>query len=198
MTQRVGLFFFWIWLKRLEPSFEYDSKKWAFFSESDSKNWTFFSNVTQRIEPLFEYDSENLNFCQINTTQSQRIELSFFFSIRLNELNTFFLHVIHVFKWFKDFFWKNFSKNWIFIWLKEWYLTQRLETYVFGIWFKELDLFLWLADLKFFFFKNYDAKIFFEKYDSKNWTFFCFEKMTQRIEPFFFWFSVKNWAFFSF
>ena len=182
MTQRVGLFFFWIWLKRLEPSFEYDSKNWTFFSQCVSKNWTFFSNVTLRIEPLFEYDSENLNFCQINTTQSQRIELSFFFSIRLNELNTF-LHVIHVFKWFKDIFWKNFSKNWIFIWLKEWYLTQRLEIYVFEIWFKELDFFFWsLADLKLFFQKLWRKELNLLLFDSKNWTLFC---MTQRIEPFF-------------
>ena len=91
---------------------------------------------------------------------------------------------------------KNFSKNWFFIWLKEWYLTQRLEIYVFETWFKELDFFFWwLADLKLFFFQKLWRKelhlfcmtqrIEFFLYDAKNWTFF-------------FWFAVKNWAFFFF
>ena len=211
--------------QRLEPSFEYDSKKWAFFFEHYSKNRTLFLRrrkelnlfliLTQRIDLFSQFDSKNWTFF-LNLTQRifffqmwlkelnlflnmiQRIEFlsdmydsksknrTFFFSIRLNESNIFFC----MWFMFSRFFWvKNFSKNWIFIWLKEWYLTQRLEIYVFEIWFKELDLFfLWLAD--FFFSKIMTQKIF-EKYDSKNWTLFVWLKelnpfcMTQRIEPFF-------------
>ena len=160
-------------------------------------------DVTQRIEPLFEYDSKNWIFVRYIRLKVK--ESNLFFSIRLNESNTFFFCMWLMFSfdlknWF--FFCKKFSKNWFFVWLKEWYLTQRLEVYVFEIWFKELDFFFfwWLADLNFF--KNYDAKIFFEKYDSKNWTFFVLKKWLKELNLFvwlkesnpFFNVTRKNWT----
>ena len=157
-----------------------DSKNWIFFSKCDSKNWTFFQlwlqqlnlflNMIQRIEFLSDiFDSKSKN-------------RTFFFQYDSTNW-TPFLHVTHVFIWFKEliFFLKNFSKNWFFIWLREWYLTQRLETYDFqNLISKNWTFFFWwLADLKFFFFKNYDAKNF-------------LKNMTQRIEPFFLWLKELN------
>ena len=154
------------------------------------KELNLFSNVTQRIEPLFEYDSENLNFCQINTTQSQRIELSFFQYDSTN-WTLFFLHVIHVFKWFKDFFLEKFLKELIF------HMTQRMvpDAKTWNLCFWNLIqrigpfFFWWLADLKLFFQKLWrkELNLFFQKVwlkelNSKNF--------------FFFWFAAKNWVFF--
>ena len=182
--------YFFTWLKELN-----------FFSQFDSKSWVF-SNMTQRIEPLFEYDSKNWIF--VRYIRLKGIEPSFFL-VRINESNTF-LHVTHVFKWFKElifFFWK---------------ISQRIDFSYYsqnGTWRKDLKFmflkfdsknwifFWWLADLKLFLKKEIMAKrIFFEKYDSKNWTlFFCMtqrieplKNTTQRIEPFLY--ESKNWTLF--
>ena len=162
--ERVGLFFFeydsktwtfvWVWLKEVSLFFWTWLKESTLFLKMTQRIEPFFLNVSQRMEPFFKCDSKNwtsfwiwfreLNLCQIYTTQSQRIELSFFFSIRLNELNIF-LHVIHVFKWFKDFFLGKIS--------------QRID---FSYDSKNGT---WRKDLKFMFLKL----------DSKNWTLFFFD-----------------------
>ena len=160
--------------------------------------------MTQRIEPFFNCDSntwtsfwiwfEELNFCQIFSTQSQRIEPPFFFNTTQRIEHLFFLHVTHVFIWFKElifFFWKisqriDFSYD-----SKNGTWRRDLKFMFFKIWFKELDFF-YDSQTWSFFFKNYDAKNF-------------LKNMTERIEPFFvwlkelnffFWFAAKNWVFF--
>ena len=189
---------------RIEPLFKNHFSIWlkVLNSLNDSQSWIFFLNITQRIEPFFLICFKELNpFLNM----IQRIEFlsdiydsksknrTFFFSIRLNESNTFFCMWFMFSNDLKNFFWvQNFSNNWFFIWLKEWYLTQRLEIYVFEIWFKELDFFFNTRRLEAFFSKIMTQRI---------KPFFC---MTQRIEPFFVWrkelnlfflFAAKNWAF---
>ena len=264
MTQRVG-FFFWISLEelniffyhdskelnlslflnftqRLEPSFEYDSQKWAFFFfEHDSKKWTFL-HITQRIEPFFlRGRRKELNFF-LNLTQRidaknwtsflnmiQRIEFlsdiydsksknrTFFFLQYDSTNRTLFLHVIHVFKWFKEFFFKKFLKELIFhmtqrmvpdakTWnLCFWNLIQRIGPF---LWLKELNpFFVWRKELNFFSDLPQRTELFFFSkiwlelshffliglkelnyfYDLQNWTSFFFTNMTQRIEPFLLW-----------
>ena len=202
--------------KRSEPFFFFfkmTQRIELFFSKCDSKTWTFFWKMwLKELNFFFKCDSKNwtsfwiwfkeLNFCQICTTQSQRIEPPFFQYDSTNRTPFFCM-------------WLMFSyvlKNRFFIWLKEWYLTQRLEIYVFEIWFKELffydDSQTWS-----FFSKKYDAKNFFLKnmsqriepffvwlkelnpflYDSKNWTLFVWRK---RIEPVCFEYDAENWTFF--
>ena len=176
--------FFLIWLKeldfflnmtrRIEPFFEHDSKElnlslfliWLedlnLFFEYDSKNWFFVRNLRLKVK------ESNLLF--FNTTQ------------RIEHL---FLHVTHVLIWFQElifFLVKNFSKNIFFIWLKEWYLTQRLEIYLFQIWFKELDFFFLMT-------RRLEAFFFFQKLWRKE---FFWKNMTQRIEPFLS--DSKNWT----
>ena len=205
--------FFSKWVKELNPFFEYDSKNWpfkkkgsknwTFFFEYDSKNWTlFFWNMTQRIEPFFlEHDSKELN---LFLSMNQRIEslseydsknrtLFFFEYDSMNR--THFLNVtqIEIFGWkivkkFKiDFFtWPEESNPLFFS-----NMTQRIEPFSIGL--KDLMLFsltqrielfltrtdrigpfswIWLRELNFFlgFLHVY-----------------FFQKMMQRIEPFFLW-----------
>ena len=162
LTRRVESFL--IWLKeldffflnvtrRIEPFFKCDSKNWTFF-QMWLKNWTFFSNVTQRIEPLFWIWFRELNFCQINTTQSQRIELFFNTTQRIEH---FFC------MWFM---FSNDLKNWFIFGkiLKEliFHMTQRMvldaKTWNLCFWnlIQRFGLFFfwWLADLKLFFFQK--------------------------------------------
>ena len=87
MTQKVN-FFFRTWLKEVN-FFEHYSKNRTPFSRSDAKNWTFFSTCDTKNWTSFWIWFKELNFCLNYTTQSQRIEPSFF-SLRLNESNTFF------------------------------------------------------------------------------------------------------------
>ena len=200
MTQRSELFF-WTWLKEVNFFSKYHSKNWSFFSKwlkelnfskCDSKNWTFFQlwlkhlnlflNMIRRIELLSDiFDSKSKNRTSFFFNTTQRIE------------HLFFLHVTHVFIWFKEliFFFEKFLKELIF------HMTQRMvpDAETWNLCFSKFDsknwTFLWLADLKFFF-QNYDAKNF-------------LKNMTERIEPFFvwlkelnffFWFAAKNWVFF--
>ena len=188
-------------IQRIEP-----------FSQNDSKNWTSF----------WVWFKE-LNFCQIYTTQSQRIEP--LFSIRLNESNTFFLHVTHVFIWFKEliFFFEKFLKELIFhmtqsmvpdaeTWnLCFWILIQRIGPFFFydsqtwsffffqKLWRKDFFFWkIWLKELDLFLFWKNDSKNWTFLYDSKNRTHFLmwlFSKKNQKFELF----SKndsKNWTFF--
>ena len=112
LTQRIEPF------SNMTPSFER-------LSQNDSKNWIFL-NVTQRIEPFFfkmwlkelnlfsTCDSKNwtsfwiwfreLNFCLNYTTQSQRIEPSFF--VTTQRIEHFFCMWIMFSNDSKIFFWK--------------------------------------------------------------------------------------------
>ena len=172
--------FFWTWLKelnlflnltqRMDPFSQNDSENWTFFSKCVSKNGTFFqmwlkelnlfSNMIQRIEFLSDiYDSKSKNrtFFFFNTTQ--RIE--------------HFLHVIHVFKWFKDFLGK---------------ISQRID---FSYDSKNGT---WRKDLKFMFLKL-DSKnwtFFFD--DSQTWSFFFFQKLWRKELNLLY--DSKNWIFF--
>ena len=168
MTQRIESFFFKMWLKELN-----------LFSTCDSKNWTSF----------WKWFKE-LNFCLNYTTQSQRIEPSFFITTQRIE-HLFFC------------MWIMFSydlKNW-FIFRK---ISQRIDSSYDsknGTWRKDLKfMFLkfdskvwtlfWITRRLEVFFQNSDAKIFFEKNNSKNWTFYwvwfkelnLFLSMIQRME----------------
>ena len=193
---------FSIWLKEFNLLL-FDSKNWAFsyltqcielfpclpqriepYSKYGSMNWIGFSNVTQRIE-LFSL--------------MWLTELTFFFFVRLSELNflkydsrkwTYFFFSNMTQRFFQKtsknwMFFQYFSKNWFFFDSKDWIFfltTQRIEP--FFVWLKELNLF--------------------SQYDSKNWTFFFFN-MTQRVELLFwiwlkelnlFDFDSKNWTFY--
>ena len=93
-------------------------------------------------------------------------------------------------------------------------LTQRLELFVFQTWFKELDSYFddsqtwsFFLELWHFFWKKITQRIgpnfltqriepFFFEYDAKNWTFFLWLNMTQRIEPFEN--DAENWTLFLF
>ena len=156
------------------------------------KELNLFLNVTQRIEPLFEYDSENWIFVRYVRLKVKESNLLFFNTTQ--RIEHFFC------MWFM---FSNDSKNWIFIWLKEWYLTQRLEIYVFEIWFKELDLFfddsqtcffqkLWRKELNLFLYDSKNWTLFL--YDAKNWTFFLICR--QELSFFFFLNFDSNWALF--
>ena len=182
-----------MWRKELNFFLNVTQRIEPFFSKCDSKNWTFF-----------EYNSKNWIFARYIRLKVKESNLLFFNTTQ--RIEHFFLHVTHVFIWFKEliFFLKNFSKNWFFIWLKEWYLTQRLEImFFFSIWLKELNLFrfdskiwfysVWPQELNFVWLGLTELDPFLE-YDSENSKFFLgflhvyfFSKMTQRIEPFFLW-----------
>ena len=107
-SKRWSFFFFSFWLKEMN-FFQYDAKifsNWlkrvepTFFH--DSKKWPCFSKMTHRIEPLFwiwrkewnpfffEYDAKNWTLLSLNT--SQRIEF-FCLWIRRKELNPFSLNM---------------------------------------------------------------------------------------------------------
>ena len=149
------------------------------------KQLNLFLNMIQRIEFLSDiFDSKSKNRTSFFFYTTQRIE-------------HLFLHVTHVFIWFKEliFFFEKFLKELIF------HMTQRMvldaETWNLCFWILIQRIgpffFLMTRRLEVFFFQKLWRKEFFEKYDWKNWTLFC---MTQRIEPFFFWFAAKNWVFF--
>ena len=163
---------FSIWLKELNLScFPVWLKELNFSFEFDSQKWTFFLNMTQRIE-FFEHDSKESNLP--------------LFGVWLKELNFFFfLNMTQRIEFFNDSqnrttFFEDDSKN---------------RTHFFWTQHKKLN-FCW---------KNTKITLFFEKlkksnHFQKNMTqriepFFCFEKMTQKIEVFSY--DSKNWTHFS-
>ena len=114
-------FFFLNMTQKLEPSFEYDSKKWAFLNMTQRSElfWTLlresnpFFKTTQRIEPFSKSDSKNwpfLKMTQIIETFSKydAKNWNFFLWIWLKELNFFF--------WYDSKKWnlKKDSKSWTF------------------------------------------------------------------------------------
>ena len=172
-----------------------DSQYWTFF-ECNSKNCFFFQRDWKNRTFLFlEYESKNRTHFCLNTTQwiepslTWLEELNFFRAwvkeldfwvflkkktqrielspkIRYKELNFFFFSI-----WLKDFFQYD-SKNWTLLYN----MTQRLGFFHPKKKLKEFD-FLWLTDLNLLF------KIF-------------FQKMTRRIDPFFFTMTLKMEFFF--
>ena len=183
ITQRLEPFFltiwpsriepFWkIWLKGLNPPFQYDSKNWTFF-------WTWLTETfwiitqrivfsknmthnTQRIEPSFHKWLEDLTFL----FQMCLIEITFFFWKKDDSKNWFSENINQIiqtlFWWLKElssffFFWKDMThRNWTFF-----HMSQRIEPFfeydsknwkIFMIfWLKELNLFwIWLENLNFF------------------------------------------------
>ena len=173
----------WIWLKALNPPFQYDSKNWTLF-------WTWltetFLNYNSKNCFLRKYDSQNSkNWTFFFSQLIRRLDFSFW---NMSDRNNFF-------------FWKkDDSKNWfseninqiiqtLFWWLKELSffffflknMTHRNWT-LFWIWLKELNPFLFEYDSKNWTFFEYDSKIWiFLECDSQNWTFL----LTQRNEFFF-------------
>ena len=160
MTLRIELLK--VWLKALNPLFQYEST-----------NRTHFSNMSQRIEPFLKYDSKNWFYFWILT---QRIEL---FWIWRKELILFLLNFDNK---ELNFLFKNDSMNWI--WLKGlnfffFNLTQRIELFVcFKMWLKELNFWtllqIWLT-LRIQPFWTFS-------YDSTNWTYFTWLKELNLIE----------------
>ena len=170
------------WLKELEffdnyfkkwGSFEYDSN--IFFYKIDSQNWTFF---------FYKCDSKKLNFFfrtlleELNPFSLRLKELNPFFLIRLWDLNPFFNTTqkltqqiwlgILFFKYdSKNCFFEYDSTNWTFFRMTP--STQLL----FSKWLKKLN--------------------FIQKNDSKNWIFF---EMTQRNWTLIFYIWLKELNFF--
>ena len=76
----------WIWLKALNPPFQYDSKNWTFFSQMTRRLELSFTNMSDRIKLFFlkkrwleelifwKYQSNYTNFILM----TQRIEFFFF------------------------------------------------------------------------------------------------------------------------
>ena len=160
------------------------------------KELNLFSTVTQTLEPLFEYDSKNWTFVRYFRLKVKESNLLFFFNTTQRIEHLFFC------------MWLMFSydlKNWFFIWLKEWYLTQRVEIYVFQNLIQRIGLFFVTRRLEFFFQKLWRKDFFLKNmteriepflYDSKNWTFF-FLICRKELSFFLLNFDSKNWAIFS-
>ena len=182
----------WIWLKALNPPFQYDSKNWTLFwtwlTETYwviitqrivlSKNMT---HKTQRIEPSFHKWLEDLTFL----FQICLIEITFFFEKKMTRRIDFLKISIKLYKLYFDD-----SKNWAFFFFFLKNMTHR--NWTFFTWLKELNPFLnmtqriekfsWFFDSKNWTFFEYDSKMWiFLECDSQNWTFLS----TQRNEFFF-------------
>ena len=160
----------WIWLKALNPPFQYDSKNWTLFwtwltetflsyhnskncfvkkyDSQNAKNWTFFSQMTRRLDFSFSNMSDRNNFFFWKKDDSKN-----WFSENINQI------IQTLFWWLKElssfFFWKDMThRNWTFF-----HMTQRIEPFfeydsknwIFMIfWLKELNLFwIWLENLNF-------------------------------------------------
>ena len=188
LTQRIELLK--VWLKALNPFFQYEST-----------NRTHFSNMTQRIDFFFEYDSKNLFFLNIDSKNWTLLNYHW-----RKELNLF------SWIWRKDWsfspkFWQK--NQWIEPsfqkWFKELNMTQRIE--LFSMWLKEFNFWtllqIWLT-LRV-------QPIWTFSYDSTNWTYFTWLKELNLIElslkelnllfhdsknwTFFFWRDSMNWIF---
>ena len=217
LVWRKELNFFLDLTQRIEPFSRSDAKNWTFLVfQCDSKNLSVFLKMTQRI---FWIWFKELNFCQIYTTQSQRIEL--FFSLRLNESNTFCM-------WFmfsndlKNFFLEKFFKELIFHMTQRmvpdaktwnfcfWNLIQRFglfffkhsQTWSFFQWLKELDLVFQMTQIIEIFQMTQRMEPSFQYVwmnwthlidDSQNWTFFL--NPTHRFFHFLNMTFLRNWFF---
>ena len=189
---------FLTWLKKWTFSFEHDSKKWIFlnitqriehlfldltqriepFSRSDAKNWTFFSTCDSKNWTSFWIWFKELNFCLNYTTQSQRIEPSFFFHYDSTNRTPFF------FMWFM---FPNDLKNWFIFWKNSPRIDFSYDSKN-GTWRKDLKFMFLKFDSKVwtFFFKTRRLEAFFKNSDAKNFFFwkiwlkeldlFCFER----------------------
>ena len=155
----------WIWLKALNPPFEYVPKNWTLF-------WTWLTEtywviITQRIVL-----SKNM------THKTQRIEpsfhkwledLTFLFQICLIEITFFFLKK----RWLEELiFWKYQSNYTNFIWM-----TQRIEFFFFlkNMTHRNWTFFTWLKELNPFLNMTQRVEKFSWFFDSKNWTFFEYD-----------------------
>ena len=161
----------WIWLKALNPPFQYDSKNWTLFwtwltetflnynsencflikfDSQNSKNWTFFSQMTRRLDFSFSNMSDRNNFF-FEKKMTRRID---FLKISIKLYKLYFDDSKN---WAFFFYKKNMThRNWTFF-----HMTQRIEPFFeydsknwknFMIfWLKELNLFwIWLENLNFF------------------------------------------------
>ena len=141
MTQIIELFF-WVWLF-FDKNWLSELNLFFFFFKCDSKNWTFFffSNVTRRIES---------------------------FSLRLNELNFFFVWLQAL-----NFCFQNDSKNWTFFSI----CPKEIEPFFFLHMTQRIEFLYLTRNWTFFQFRLKELN--FLRYDPDNWTFFL---QTQRIE----------------
>ena len=144
MTQRVGFFFFWIWLKNLNLRLSMTQRSDPFWTWLKEVN--FFEHYSEN-RTLFLRRRKELNLF-LNLTQ--RIDFS------QNDAKNWNLFSKYDAKnW--NFFFEYDSKNWTFF--SD--MTQRKKSEKR---LKELNLFffpIWLTELNLFFF---------HLYDSKNWT----------------------------
>ena len=130
----------WIWLKALNPPFQYDSKNWTLFwtwltetflsynnskncfvkkyDSQNVKNWTFFSQMTRRLDFSFSNMSDRNNFFFL---KKRWLEELIFWKYQSNCTKLFW--------WLKElssfFFWKDMThRNWTFF-----HMTQRIEPF---------------------------------------------------------------------
>ena len=150
MTQRIDPFFS-LWLSKWNfLKYEYDSQNWIFF-QYESQNWSsFFLNMTFffTLNFFFEYDSKNWNS-----------------PIRLRGFNFFsliWLKVLNFFVWLSEFilFFKKYDlthrmeplfMNLFSRWLKElksFFLTQRIEPFLFSNVTQRIKIFFFSKCLK--------------------------------------------------
>ena len=171
-----------MWLKELNLLLKDVTQRIEPFFQRWLKELNLFLNMIQRIEFLSDiYDSKSKNRTSFFQYDSKN-RTPFFFACDSKFSNDL-----------KNFFLKKFSKNWFFIWLKEWYLTQRLEILFLKFDSMNWTFFLMTRRLEVFFF----SKIMTQRFFLKNMTqriepFFMTQRiepfcMTQRIEPFFVW-----------
>ena len=178
MNQRIELLK--VWLEALNPLFQYESKKWFFWTwltklkelklllTNDSKSWTFLKKKHDSQNwTIFSCDSRNWtllsNMSHRNWTflffMTQRIEPFLNMTRRMNLFSWI---------WRKDWsfslkFWQriepSFSKMAQRIELSFRVVSQRVKLFFLEKWLEEMIFSIWLKELNFLF-------------DSKNWTSF--------------------------
>ena len=204
-----------MWLKELNPFVKYESQNWTFswkttteridflFKKKKTRRIEPFLNLTQRIEPFF-------------ANMTQRIEP--YFWTCFNELN---LLLFDVTQRVEPFSWKEDTTQRIDPFMN---MTPRIEPFfeyasknchLFSVWLKELNPlfwtclnelnpFVWLKELNFFFTMTQKKmsplkKVCFKEFqhflNQRLERFFLFD-VTQRIEPSFL-HNSKTWAFWT-
>ena len=126
------------WLKELNFSNKKSWQNWTLswirptvlnFQKNMNLTELKFFSMTHRF--FFQYDSQNWTF---------------FFTIRLTELNLFSLNTTHRIEAFNPWIWRKEMKPFSWIWRKEIEpflakMTQRIEPFNFWIWLTELKFF---------------------------------------------------------
>ena len=184
------------------PSFQYDAKNWTFLVfQHDSKNWIFFWLTQKKLNRISRIWLKEL---RANFVKNDSKNWIFFQYVSMNW--TFFLNMTHRIEPFFNMIERilNFSKimtHWIEPFLQKkmaqrmfWKVKKWLQELIFLNITHRIEPFFFWHDLQnWTHFFNMTHRIFFYKnVDSQKWLILS-GKMTQRIEPFFFfWIWLKE------